>query len=99
MLCSGYKVAFQDDGNFVVYNRAAHPIWESRTANLGGTILSMQNDGNLVIYKADGTAIWDSHTGGHPDAYLAVQNDGNVVIYTGDKDTAAVWWKTDTNGH
>ncbi|WP_214317552.1 hypothetical protein [Nonomuraea sediminis] len=52
----------QDDGNLVVYNASAQPVWASNTDGNPGSHLVMQDDGNLVIYRPDGTPIWASNT-------------------------------------
>ncbi len=77
--CSGNLVAFQNDGNFVIYNDKHKAIWSTGTANMGATRLSFQADGNLVIYAQ--IPLWQSGTSGHPGSQLALQDDGNIVIY------------------
>lgn len=99
--CSGYLVAFQGDGNFVVYNPQLKPVWASNTNGQGANLLSMQNDGNLVIYKrinGNHTVLWASNTNGNPGAFLAIQDDGNVVIYAPDGGGMKAIWATGTKG-
>ncbi|MGW1363076.1 hypothetical protein ACWCQP_37415 [Streptomyces chartreusis] len=52
----------QGDGNLVVYNFTANPVWASGTDGNPGSRLVLQDDGNLVIYRSDGSAIWASNT-------------------------------------
>jgi hypothetical protein len=93
-LCSGYRVAFQTDGNLIVYNRQDTAVWGTNTYGHHATALVMQPDGNLVIY-AGAMALWDARTFNHPGAFLAIQEDGNVVIYGPDRQPL---WATYTNG-
>ncbi len=93
-LCEQYTVAFQTDGNLVIYNKKREAIWNTHTNNKNATALAMQEDGNLVIYS-DKAPIWSSKTDGHPGAFLAIQLDGNVVIYN--KDSPLALWSTHTD--
>ncbi|GAA2511309.1 hypothetical protein Ahu01nite_067480 [Winogradskya humida] len=52
----------QGDGNLVVCNASAQPVWSSQTAGNPGSRLVMQDDGNAVVYRPDGEAIWSSNT-------------------------------------
>lgn len=92
--CSGYLLAFQPDGNLVVYNPSGAALWNSATGNRGATRLSLQPDGNLVIY-AGTFAVWSSSTPGNPGATLIIQADGNVVLYSV---YGSVLWQTATTG-
>ena len=93
--CTKYKLAFQEDGNLVVYNGSGKAVWASNTEGKGGRILAMQSDGNLVIYTASYKPVWSSKTHGNYGSVLVVQDDGNVVIYdASDKPI----WNTKTNG-
>jgi len=47
----------QGDGNLVIYDPRAHPLWASATAGNAGAWLVGQNDGNLVIYDANGNPL------------------------------------------
>lgn len=60
---------FQNDGNFVVYNRNIFgqdvAVWASNTNNRGAELLVLQRDGNLVIYQSGySNPLWASGTGG-----------------------------------
>ncbi|XP_033885570.1 B-type lectin plumieribetin-like isoform X1 [Acipenser ruthenus] len=87
-----YKVIFQNDGNFVVYEyREGVPIWASDTwGKRNADKVIMQGDCNLVMYNTKGTALWKSNT--HmPNCQaccLTMQDDGNVVIY---RDNKEIW--------
>lgn len=85
--CDGrFQLTMQGDGNLVLYQRAAPPVWSTGTNGTGASMAAMQGDGNLVLYA--GGPVWSSQTFGHPGAALAVQSDGNVVIYGGGQ---ALW--------
>src|SRR5688572_12060669 len=98
------KLAYQEDGNLVVYVRRNGampttdpgagwvPRWASNTSGQPAGVCVMQGDGNLVIYTPDGAPIWASNTWGHPGAFLAIQDDENVVIY----DESGAIWSTNT---
>ncbi len=75
-------LAFQPDGNLVVYSNFTAPIWSSMSAGKDGKSLVMQEDGNLVIYSSTNVPIWNSGTGGNAGARLVLQTDGNLVIYS-----------------
>jgi hypothetical protein len=76
-----YSLAYQTDGNLVMYRSDGQAVWESKTTGTAPGRLDMQGDGNLVIYDSSDRAIWASNTGGKNGAALAVQDDGNVVLY------------------
>lgn len=76
-----YQLAYQTDGNLVIYNASHQPLWATGTLGRGVGRAVMQDDGNLVIYNASGQPLWASGTHGNPGSFLAVQDDGNVVIY------------------
>jgi hypothetical protein len=88
-----FTFVYQGDGNLVLYQSGAGPLWASHTAGTSAGRTIMQGDGNLVIYDGGNQPVWASGTDGNPGAQVLVQNDGNVVIYT----TAGVpIWATDT---
>src|SRR5258708_34103739 len=91
-----YNLAFQTDGNLVLYvsYRGTTALWDTATNGKLVKVLAMQTDGNLVLYDAQQHALWNSGTVGNPGAFLAVQDDGNVVIYVGTKPI----WATNTAG-
>ncbi|MDH5179113.1 MAG: hypothetical protein OEZ39_02425 [Gammaproteobacteria bacterium] len=92
-LCSGYEIAFREDGNLVVYNKQGKAVWSSGTDKRGADKLEMQANGNLVIYKGQ-YPVWSSGTHGNPGSVLSMQDDGNLVIYN--KYNKPIW-ATGTN--
>ncbi|WP_405879317.1 hypothetical protein OG762_12075 [Streptomyces sp. NBC_01136] len=86
----------QTDGNFVLYNNTATPIWASGTWDHSGSTATFQTDGNLVVYAPEGgPALWASGTWGNPGSTFAFQQDGNLVIYSSGHQ---VLWASGTNG-
>lgn len=78
-----FEFIMQQDGNLVLYQPGAKPLWAANTTGLPVIGVIMQNDGNLVIYvpgQAGSRPVWASNTG-KPGSGLVVQNDGNLVIY------------------
>jgi hypothetical protein len=77
----GFILAYQDDGNLVLYpydqDRAA---WASGTngASVGECVL--QEDGNLVVYNRDGRAVWASGTNGSPVTRFTVRDGGFLTL-------------------
>ena len=67
---AGAYAVMQNDGNFVVYNRAGAAVWNSNTAGFPGANLALQDDSNLVLYHAS-HPIWDWSSG-----YLGNQLNG-----------------------
>lgn len=57
-----YKAVMQDDGNFVVYNKALKAVWSTLTYDKGPSRFVYQEDGNLVVYDAYNRATWNSNT-------------------------------------
>jgi len=53
----------QGDGNLVIYNSHAKPIWASNTPRHYHAYLVVQNDGNVVIYEGH-TPLWATGTDG-----------------------------------
>lgn len=90
-----YALAYQPDGNLVLYRDDGKPLWSSKTSGTSAGAAAMQEDGNFVIYNADGVPVWASNTGGYPGATVSMQSDGNVVIYTS---SGAPIWATGTSG-
>jgi exopolysaccharide biosynthesis protein len=88
-----YYLLFQKDGNLVLYNRSARPLWESKTTNRG-TQAIFQSDGNLVVYAPGNRPIFSSNTNGKRATKLSVQNDGNLVIYNR---SSPVWASNTSN--
>ena len=57
-----YKAVMQDDGNFVVYNKALKAVWSTLTYNKGISTFKYQTDGNLVVYDVFNRPTWNSNT-------------------------------------
>ena len=67
MLEDGKPVAFvilQLDGNLVMYDRSAHPIWNSGTAGRPNLRTVIQQDGNVVLYNTLNQPFWSTGTAG-----------------------------------
>jgi len=93
-----YTLAFQTDGNLVLYvqYRGVIALWDTETVGKPARVLAMQQaDGNLVMYDNQQKPLWASGVVGHPKAFLAVQDDGNAVIYDATNNPI---WATNTNG-
>ena len=57
-----WEAVMQGDGNLVVYDPYAHPLWASATAGNVGACVVVQDDGNVVIYDANNNSLWASNT-------------------------------------
>ncbi|MFF7361473.1 hypothetical protein [Streptomyces sp. NPDC008125] len=86
-----FALAFQGDGNLVLYDRESRPLWASGTVGQGARTV-FQADGNLVVYTRDMRAAWSSRTDGHDGAELVLENDGNLLVRQG----GTRLWATDT---
>lgn len=75
-------MAFQGDGNFVLYDRNGTPRWQSATVGRGAKVV-FQDDGNLVVYTSDMSTAWSSRTNGHDGAQLVLGRDGVATIRSG----------------
>ncbi|MFB7781048.1 hypothetical protein [Streptomyces bauhiniae] len=84
-------LAFQGDGNLVLYDTKGTPLWWSGTVGQGAKAI-FQADGNFAVYTQDGATAWSSRTDGHNGAQLVIGADGNVSIRSG----GAVLWSTGT---
>lgn len=82
---TGYKFAFQTDGNLVMRNPEGQAIWATGTNDTDADRFVVQTDGNVVLYEGS-EAIWATDTNGNPGAYFAIQGDGNLVVYSSDDD-------------
>jgi surface antigen len=79
--CTGYTLAFQGDGNLVMYNSGGRPIWATGTEGYAQR-LAFQGDGNVVLYDGSNRAIWATNTDSRGRLF-AFQADGNFVVYDG----------------
>ncbi|KAE8706890.1 hypothetical protein F3Y22_tig00110387pilonHSYRG00113 [Hibiscus syriacus] len=89
-----YSASMLDSGNFVIYNKDNHIIWESfqhpTDAILGGQ--SLLNNSQLISSLSEN----DPSAGRY---HLCMQNDGNLVLYpleSEDSPTTA-YWSTNSN--
>ena len=94
--CDGYRLSFQLDGNFVLYNPFGVPLWSSNTwfPNDPADTLTVQADGNVVIYRR-GTSLWSTNTSGNTNAIFAFQKNGELTLYT---ESFQPLWSSNTRG-
>ncbi|MGW4994641.1 hypothetical protein ACWEQ3_44775 [Streptomyces mirabilis] len=84
-------LAFQANGDLVIFDKCNNPLWRSGTAG-EGALTVFQADGNFVVYTKNGATAWSSRTDGRNGAQLVLQADGNVTITSG----ASVLWASGT---
>jgi hypothetical protein len=88
------RLTLQADGNLVMYDANANPIWASNTVGSGAAYAVQQmSDGNFVVYNAGNAPVWASGVT-QPSAQLRVQDDGNLVIYS---QSGGPLWATNTS--
>lgn len=79
-----YHLAYQTDGNFVLYNQSWVAVWwQPPGPHPNPTQAIMQDDANFVTYASDGP-VWWTHWS-DPDnagAYLAIDDFGGIVEYS-----------------
>lgn len=85
--CLGYvRLAFQTDGNMVVYSKSGVVIWRTNTPGSGATKACMQADGHFVLYNDAGVSKWSSSwwvAMTNTEAYAMIQDDGQFVVIAG----------------
>ncbi|KAB2033629.1 hypothetical protein ES319_D04G031700v1 [Gossypium barbadense] len=92
---SVFSASMLDSGNFVLYNKVNHTIWESfehpTDTLLGGQAL-------LTNHELISSSSENDHSSGR--FHLRMQLDGNLVLYPLNVDDAATtaYWATGTNG-
>lgn len=93
-----YRLEWQGDGNFVLYNTQGGPVWNSGTQN-NGHLLCFEPQytgasyfGDIKIMNSAGQQIWNTNTGGRGRT-LKLQTDCNLVIYDGGNQPV---WNTGT---
>jgi hypothetical protein len=74
----GMLLAYQGDGNLVLYRRDGVPVWASDTFGAPG-FATMQGDGNFVVYDAAGVPIWASDTQA-PGGSLDLSTEGLKIL-------------------
>ena len=59
-----HGLAFQTDGNLVLYNQSDVRVWATITyGRKGGTVLVVQDDGNVVAKdRTSGAEVWSTET-------------------------------------
>jgi hypothetical protein len=57
----GNQATFQSDGNFVVYDASARPLWSSRTDHHNGAVLVLQANGDVCVVD-HGVSVWCAGT-------------------------------------
>jgi hypothetical protein len=75
-----YTLAYQTDGNLVLYGINGAVLWASNTSGTSVGRAVMQGDGNLVIYDAGNVARWSSVTSGNAGANLQLDNTGLLRV-------------------
>jgi hypothetical protein len=91
VVLSGAWLAFQGDGNLVVYNSSGAPLWASGTADQdcsAGCEADFQGDGNLVLYN-NGRPYWATGTDRQGGSLLFQNSQPYLQIKSGDG--FAVW--------
>jgi hypothetical protein len=58
------RLAMQEDGNLVIYDKRHQPLWSSGTDGNDSAYLTVQPDGNMVIYSQDNRPLWQTATAG-----------------------------------
>ena len=54
------RLAMQEDGNLVIYDRDGMALWSSGTYGHPDAYLAVRDDGNLVICLRDNRPIWSA---------------------------------------
>lgn len=76
-----YRLAYQADGNLVLYGPSGATAWSSGTAEQPAGLCTIDADGNLVIYAPGMRVLWlKPQAERHVNSRLVVQDDGNVVL-------------------
>jgi hypothetical protein len=84
-----FKLVFQGDGNFVLYD-GAKAKWATYTATTKGT-LRLQTDGNIVIYDGNSKVLWASKTGGNHYDHYSLTNDGLLYGASASNVVKPIW--------
>ncbi|TWD82643.1 D-mannose binding lectin [Kribbella amoyensis] len=76
-----YRLAYQADGNLVLYGPSGASAWSSGTSGQPAGLCTIDSDGNLTIYGPGMRVLWSKpHGERRVNARLVVQNDGDVVL-------------------
>lgn len=76
----GMTLAYQGDGNLVLYDAQGRPRWATGTHGHSAGYVEMQADGFLVVYDAAGTPIWRSGDVARPGGRLQFDAQGIRVV-------------------
>ncbi len=85
-----YRLAFQTDGNLVIYKinqqtGKEDPIWATGTTGKNVDAVRMQADGNFVMYHPQQKGSpWSTHTNETGGEYIVMEDWGDLVLYRGD---------------
>jgi hypothetical protein len=95
---SAMFLAWQGDGNLVLYRSDGTAVWASNTEG-SGEQLCFQGDGNLCINDSQGQAVFctntaDAGNSGNGGTLLVLQDDCNLVMYATD---GTPLWASGTN--
>lgn len=75
-----YFLAYQSDGNLVLYSADGTAVWASNTYGKPAWRTCMQSDGNFVVYSGPGAPVWASGTNGNANATMKVLDTGHFAI-------------------
>ena len=79
----GVLVAFQGDGNIVMYTTSFKAVWASYSRSSRAGQLVTQNDGNFVAYNASAQPLWSSFTGPLSEPTFAIPAGAPTAIGPG----------------
>ena len=79
----GVLVAFQGDGNVVMYTSSFKAVWASNSRSSRAGQLVTQNDGNFVAYNASAQPLWSSYTGPLSEPTFAIPVGAPTAIGPG----------------
>lgn len=95
-----YHVAFQADGNLVLYHHVDQyefVVWDSKTGSIGGVpvyrTLILQSDGNFVMYDASKKPLWstDTYNYGAKAPFVQIKEDGNFCLLDPEVRDGFIW--------
>ena len=55
-----FQIAFQHDGNLVVYSQKMRPLWDSSSMNDSARTMELSDMGTLCLFGSDGEAYWSA---------------------------------------
>ncbi|XP_068438209.1 B-type lectin plumieribetin-like [Clinocottus analis] len=83
-----WKAIFQDDGNFVIYDKK--PVWASNTHGSDAVRLCLRADCNLVMYNENNESRWSTDTSMMESNMCRLQltDDGKLELY---REAKKIW--------